>query len=170
MQSMSSLIDETIQTVRRIATELRPSILDDLGLISAIEWQTQEFQHRTGIGCSFTTTTRDIALDQERATAIFRILQEALTNVVRHAEATHVKVRFENQTDEIVLDVTDNGKGFANPNDIINSSSLGILGMKERAMLLGGAVTITGAVRRGATVVVRIPHGQSPHPPGDHYD
>src|SRR5581483_8956728 len=110
IRSMSSLIDTTVQAVREIATELRPRMLDDLGLIPAIEWQAQGFQKRTGIQCGF--SSEDISLDQERSTAIFRILQEILTNVARHAKATRVSIRLSEENDNIVLEVEDNGRGI----------------------------------------------------------
>jgi signal transduction histidine kinase len=154
IRSMSSLIDTTVQAVREIATELRPRMLDDLGLIPAIEWQAQGFQKRTGIQCEF--NSEDISLDQERSTVIFRILQEILTNVARHAKATRVSIRLSEENDNIVLEVEDNGRGITEE-EIHNPQSLGLLGMRERALLFGGAIKFTGRQGKGTTVTLRIP-------------
>ena len=94
-ESMLKLVDSTIQTVRRISSELRPGVLDDLGLIAAIEWQAQDFENRTGITCDFSSSVEEIGLDRDRSTAVFRIFQETLTNVSRHAKATRVKISLE---------------------------------------------------------------------------
>lgn len=154
--SMSKLIDTTIQTVREISTDLRPGVLDDLGLTAAIEWQAQEFQTRIGIRCRFTTSLENITLDKHHSTAIFRILQEALTNVARHANANRVNISLRENADNLILEVRDNGKGITE-NEVSNPRSLGILGMKERALLLGGDVKIIGTLEKGTTVSVQIP-------------
>lgn len=161
IRAMTNLIDATIQTVRRIATELRPGVLDDLGLIAAIEWQTQEFQHRTNILCRFISTVHDIELDRDRSTAVFRIFQETLTNIARHAQATHVSIRLEVDKTMLTLEIKDDGRG-AEIEKIESSKSLGVLGMKERAALFGGSVTITSAPREGTTVIVKIPVSPTP--------
>jgi PAS domain S-box-containing protein len=150
------LVDETIQAVRRIATELRPGILDDLGLGAAVEWAAEEFQARTGIKCRMSLPDSEIALDQERATALFRIFQETLTNVARHADATEVDVTLARSRDDLSLEVYDNGKGISEEN-LVEGRSLGILGMRERALLLGGELAISGAPGRGTKVKVRVP-------------
>jgi len=156
MKSMVSIIDSTINTVRRIATELRPSVLDDLGLVTAIEWQTQEFQNRTGIRCKFRSTTRELNLNREHSTAIFRILQETLTNVARHSRATQVQIRLEVHAHHITMEITDNGRGVTK-DELENKTSLGLLGMKERAGLMGGTVEIHGSPSSGTTVSIAIP-------------
>ena len=149
-------MDESIHTVRRIATELRPGILDDLGLVAAIEWAGEDFEARTGTPCRLDLPQDDFAVDPEQATAIFRIFQETLTNVARHAEARTVEVRLAKENDDLTLEVHDNGKGI--PEDKLSrGESLGILGMRERAMLLGGELTISGPPGNGTTVQVRIP-------------
>ena len=154
--SILKLVDEMIQTVRRIATELRPGILDDLGLVAAIEWAGEEFEARTGTRCRLDLPDDDISIDSERATAVFRIFQETLTNVARHADATETEVRLAREDQDLTLEVHDNGKGI--PQDkLSNGESLGILGMRERALLLGGKLTIRGAAGEGTTVRVRIP-------------
>ncbi|MFI5251255.1 MAG: response regulator [Bacteroidota bacterium] len=156
IQSMSSLVDSSIQTVRRIATELRPQVLDDLGLIPALEWQTAEFQSRTKIQCTLKSNLEDVKLDQNYSTALFRILQESLTNVARHSSANKVSVKLHVNAKTITLSISDNGKGIAE-NEIPSLKSLGILGMRERALLLGGKLNITGKRGRGTTIFVEIP-------------
>jgi len=149
------LADETIQTVRRISTELRPGILDDLGLMAAVEWAAEEFQSRTGTNCRLDLPEDDIVIDRERATALFRILQETLTNVARHANATQVNVRLAKEKGSLLLEVHDNGKGISKE-QLSAGRSLGILGMRERAVLLGGGLAISGAPGQGTTIKVRI--------------
>jgi signal transduction histidine kinase len=155
-KSMSKLIDTTIETVQRITTELRPGLLDDLGLIAAIEWQAEEFQSRTGIECEITIDTGNIFLDRDRSTAIFRIFQEALTNVSRHANATRVEVSLKEEENRLELKVKDNGKGIEE-NQIFDSKSFGLIGIRERVYLLGGEVNISGIKNQGTTIMVNIP-------------
>jgi signal transduction histidine kinase len=142
--------------VRRIATELRPGILDDLGLVAAVEWAAEEFEARTGTKCRLDLPEDDIVIDPERTTAIFRIFQETLTNITRHAEATEVDVRLAREDGNIVLEVRDNGRGIGEE-ELSAGRSLGILGMRERALLLGGELTIRGVPGKGTTVKVLIP-------------
>jgi PAS domain S-box-containing protein len=156
IERLLKLVDETIQSVRRIATELRPGILDDLGLAAAVEWAAEEFQARTGTTCRVRLPEFDIAIDPERATAVFRIFQETLTNIARHANATEVDVILARSNGDLSLEVRDNGKGIADAK-LLESQSLGILGMRERALLLGGEFTISSAPGAGTTVKVRIP-------------
>lgn len=153
---MTDMIDTTITTVRRIASDLRPSVLDDLGLIAAIEWQAQQFQSRTGIRCECRTASDALDLDRDQATAVFRIFQEILTNVLRHAGATRVRVDVRKESTNFVLEVVDNGRGITEY-DKANAASLGLLGMRERAVLAGGEVLIRGAEGQGTSVVVRVP-------------
>ena len=155
-QSMSKLIDSTIQLVRKISTKLRPGVLDDLGLIAAIEWQAQEFQDRTGIKCEFNSSLETVELDRERSTAVFRICQETLTNVARHSDATRVIINVEESAGNLTLEVDDNGKGISE-SEISNPKSLGLLGMKERAHIFGGELNIVGTHGKGTTVMVSIP-------------
>jgi signal transduction histidine kinase/putative methionine-R-sulfoxide reductase with GAF domain len=157
--AMSDVIDSTIQTVRRVVTELRPGLLDDLGLAAAIEWQAQEFAERTGMDCELHLGDKDIALDRDLGTAIFRIFQETLTNVVRHAEATVVGVRLKDRPEELALIVWDNGKGLTQ-SEISDPSSLGLVGMRERARTWGGQVVFEGVPGRGTTVTVRMPRAK----------
>ena len=154
--SMTAIIETTITTVQRIASELRPGVLDDLGLVAAIEWQVDQFQARTGLKCHWTNTANEVALDREKSTAVFRILQEILTNVLRHAHATNLDVRLSRNRNHLELEVKDDGCGITK-GQRINSRSLGLLGMKERALLVGGDVHISGKEGRGTTVLVRVP-------------
>jgi signal transduction histidine kinase len=156
IKSMSSAIDALIQAVRRISTELRPGILDDFGLVAAIEWQAHEFQTRTGIECIVTATVRDGTFDQDTNTAFFRIFQEVLTNVMRHAKATRVDVHLTKEEGLLVMSVQDNGRGISEP-EITNVKSIGLLGMRERAGLLGGDFSIHGTPGQGTAVTVKIP-------------
>jgi len=155
-KAMSKLADATLQTVKKISTELRPELLDDLGLPAAIEWQAEEFQTRTGIKCEITVDPEDIILDKDRSTAIFRIFQETLTNVARHAKATKVKVSLKEKAGKIELKVRDNGKGITEE-QVSNPKSFGLIGIKERAYYLGGKVVIKGLQDKGTTLTIRIP-------------
>jgi PAS domain S-box-containing protein len=155
-ESIMKLIDETIQTVRRISTALRPGVLDDLGLVAAVEWAAEEFEARTGTKCHTSLPDAEIGMGPEHATALFRIFQETLTNVARHADASAVHVRLGTEVGDVSLEVRDNGKGIGEA-QLSAASSLGIRGIRERALLLGGEVTINGAPGKGTTVKVRIP-------------
>ena len=158
-KTMSAHIDSTIQTVRRISTELRPGILDDLGLVAALEWQAAEFQKRNGIKCEVVSEVAEPILEEELNTAFFRIFQESLTNVLRHANATRIDVRIWEESGNLLMEIRDNGRGISE-SDWTNTRSIGVLGMRERASLLGGELTITGAPDQGTTVRVRIPREQ----------
>ena len=153
---MGKLIDDVIQTIRKISTELRPGILDDLGLVSALEWQVEDFKNRTQIQSEFSSTLEDRNLNRDLSTALFRIFQETLTNIIRHAQATHVKVSIRKDAGFIILTVEDNGKGIAE-REVSDSKSLGLLGIRERALILGGEVQIRGRKGRGTRVEVKIP-------------
>ena len=155
-KSMSKLIDMTIRTVQRVSTELRPGLLDDLGLAAAMEWQAEEFQNRTGIECKLTLDPENIILDQDRSTAIFRIFQETLTNVARHANATRVKVSLKEKAGKLEMKVRDDGKGITEK-QISDPKSFGLMGIRERANFWGGEVTINGIRDKGTTVTVSIP-------------
>jgi len=160
IRSMSELLDDTIQTVRKISAELRPGVLDDLGLVAAIEWLVEDFRNRTHIQCKFFSDVERSVLDTDLSTALFRILQETLTNVIRHAQATHVTIDIHEDAGTIVLQVEDNGKGIG-AHDITGSKSLGLLGIRERAFLFGGEVQISGSEGKGTTVMVRMPLKQT---------
>ncbi len=158
-RDMSDLVDTTIQGVRRIAADLRPIMLDDLGLVPAMEWQLQEFEKRSGIRCRFTSSSEEVELDAEATTILFRILQEALTNVGRHAEATQVAVRLDQEQGYVRLQVQDDGRGIT-PDEAHGARSFGLLGMRERALLRSGDFDIQGTPGQGTTLVVRLPLGQ----------
>jgi signal transduction histidine kinase len=161
IEKMGKLIDTTIHSVRRISSELRPGILDDFGLSAAIEWQSNDFWERTGLQCDFISDPESIVLDPDRSVAIFRIFQETLTNIVRHANATVVDVSLEETDREICLMVRDNGKGISE-HQIRDSRSFGVIGIKERVNDLVGQLRIHGQPDRGSTVSVRIPKGEQP--------
>lgn len=154
--NMTGLIESTIDTVRRISSELRPGVLDDLGLVAAIEWQAQQFQSRTGIKCEYFAGGHEVDLDRERATAVFRIFQEMLTNVIRHAQATRIDIELTERDGQLELRVGDNGRGITEE-EMRNTHSLGLLGMRERALLVDGEVSISGRAGRGTTVIARVP-------------
>lgn len=155
--AMNSMIDSTIETVRRISSELRPSVLDDLGLVSAIEWQAQQFQQRTGIPVECASSD-EVSLSRERSIAVFRVFQEILTNILRHSGATLVNVQTMQDNGEFVLAVSDNGRGISEEQKA-DTTSLGLLGMRERVHLVGGEISITGVEGEGTTVTVRVPIG-----------
>jgi PAS domain S-box-containing protein len=154
--SMVKAIDKTIQAVRKIAMELRPGVLDDLGLVAALEWQLKDFENRSGIPCEFIPPVEDIILDADVSTALFRIVQEALTNVVRHSGATEVRVRLSGDADSATLEVEDNGKGIEKEK-LLGKASLGLLGMRERVQIFGGHISVTGTSGKGTKLTVEIP-------------
>jgi len=153
-KALAAHIDSTIQMVRRIATELRPGILDHLGLAAALEWQANEFQTRTGIRCDVQADIGELNLDADVNTAFFRIFQETLTNIIRHAGATQVMVHLKEKDGRVIMEVRDNGRGISK-GEISNTKSMGLLNMRERAGLLGGDFKI-GRVSRGKGTVVTV--------------
>lgn len=150
------LINATIATVRKISTDLRPSILDDLGLIAALEWQAKEFQKRSGTKVEFINNAGNISIEPEVATAIFRIFQELLTNIARHANATFVQVELKKNERNLYFSLNDNGVGF-DPDSIKNKKTLGLLGIKERSLLLGGTYEIKSAPGKGSVTNISVP-------------
>ncbi|MCI0446776.1 PAS domain S-box protein [bacterium] len=157
IKSMSKKVDITIKSVRKIVTELRPEVLDHLGLKSAIEWQAQEFQTRSGIDCKLDPHMESIEMnDRDGETAIFRILQEALTNIARHSGASKVEIFLNKDDGEITMEVRDNGRGISDA-DLSKSRSFGLLGMRERALFLGGDLEVKGNPGFGTSVKVQIP-------------
>ena len=154
-QAMSDLIDIIVQAVRRIATELRPGILD-LSLVATIEWQLQEFQTRSGIEGKLISAPEETTLDVDGATTVFRIFQEILTNVARHAQATRIEVSVEENATFLILRVQDNGRGMTE-SEIQSPKSIGLLGMRERARLRAGKIQFQGTPGQGTTVTVRVP-------------
>jgi PAS domain S-box-containing protein len=156
VQSIISRIDGAMDTVRRIATDLRPSVLDDLGLVAAVEWQAQEFERRTGITTQLEVQAGQLELDDRCVTTTFRILQETLTNVARHAHATLVKIALQVSAEELMLEVRDNGRGIEKT-DLLSSTSLGLIGSRERAIACGGKLVIRGIRNHGTIALLRIP-------------
>ncbi len=156
LKNMSMDIDETIKAVRRISTQLRPAILDDMGLIGALEWHAGVFEDRTGIRCHITCSKTDLQLDTVKSSAVFRIFQEILTNVARHSGAKRAEVNLFVKDDVLNVRVRDNGRGIAD-NEQNEAKSLGILGMRERALVCGGNLQIRGEKGRGTEVSFRIP-------------
>jgi PAS domain S-box-containing protein len=156
VQSIIVRIDGAMDTVRRIATDLRPSVLDDLGLVAAVEWQTQDFGRSTGITAQLEVQSTYPELDQACATTAFRILQETLTNVARHAKATRVTIALRVSAEALTLEVRDNGRGISKA-EMASPRSLGLLGSRERAIACGGELVIDGVRGKGTTVSLRIP-------------
>jgi signal transduction histidine kinase len=156
LADMDHLLDTAVATVQRLATDLRPDILDELGLLAALEWQAYAVERRSGIRFELTLPEEELDVPDEQATAIFRMFQEILTNVVRHAGAKNVAVHFEVDAGSFMLEVRDDGRGIS-PTEAASGTSLGLVGMRERAALLGGSVEISGVAGRGTTVLVQIP-------------
>jgi len=160
------LVDENVHLVQRISSELRPGLLDNLGLSAAIDWQAGQFNDRMGVTCDFISDPEDIVLDQTRSTAIFRIFQETITNIARHAKATRAEIFLKETPTEVELRVSDNGKGITKE-QISDPKSFGLMGIRERALSLGGEVEISGAENKGTTVWVRIPKDGAEDETGD---
>jgi len=156
MNSMSSLVDKTIQTVQKVTAELRPGLLDDLGLVPAIEWLAQEFENQTRIPCRIQLFCELVDIDPDCSTAIFRISQEALTNVTRHAKATRVDISLKEENGALILKIRDNGRGI-DADDVFAPSSLGLMGMRERVWPFGGELNISATPKRGTTLTVTLP-------------
>lgn len=155
-ETMEETINASIASVRRIAADLRPGMLDDLGLAPAIEWKAQDFQQRTGIECVVSLPLEPLSLTSTQTIAIFRILQEALTNIMRHSEATRVEIEMQVHDERLYLNIHDNGKGFA-PDTLGGRKSLGVMGMRERAAIAGGTLAIESAPEGGTTVKLEVP-------------
>jgi len=154
--SMIPLIDSTIDLVRKITSELRPRVLDEAGLIPAIEWQLDQFSKRTAIQYSFHSELPGLELEPSHSVGVFRIFQEALTNIMRHANATRIEVKIFRDDRAVILDIEDNGRGITS-SSITDKKSLGLLGMKERAVLFGGDLSISGKKGIGTKVTLSIP-------------
>jgi len=163
VKSLGEAIDDTIGVVRRISTALRPGILDELGLEAAIEWQVEDFVNRVPeIECQLQSDLDDTDLDRGLSTALFRILQEALTNIVRHAYARRVKINVKEEMGFVVMMVEDNGRGITE-HEVHDPKSLGLLGIRERARILGGEAQISASKGKGTSLVVRIPIRRTDH-------
>jgi PAS domain S-box-containing protein len=156
LDRMQALLKSTIGATRRIAADLRPLMLDDLGLVPSLEWLVENFSQRTGIACTLTAGDQELALPKAHASAIFRIVQESLTNIAKHAEASHADIVLERDDDALVVRVADDGVGFS-PQAPRTPGSLGLFGLRERASLMGGEASILSAPGEGTTIVVRLP-------------
>ena len=156
LRSLTDMLDGTVKTVRRISSELRPSLLDDLGLVAAIDWHLREFEKRSGLETEFSDKGNDISMPESIKTGLFRIFQESLTNVARHAEATKVKVNLHRQDGKLVLSIQDDGRGF-NRFQSGEKKTLGILGMRERTSMMGGTYDIESQPGKGTVVKVSVP-------------
>jgi len=156
LQRMTRMVDTTIHAVRRIASELRPSILDDLGLAEAVKWQAEQFQAQTGMICRRDCSAEDADLSEEQSIALFRMFQEALTNILRHAQATKVEVTLKREAGEFVMMISDNGRGISE-SESSAPQSLGLLGMRERTHLIGGKINISGTEGQGTVITIRVP-------------
>ena len=154
---ISEEIDSTIATIRRISTELRPTILDDFGLVAACEWLTKEIQRNTNLKCTFETTQEQIELEAEQRIAVFRIIQEALTNIIRHSKAEHANISIGLDNGNLRAIVEDDGVGI-DPEQITNGHSMGVIGMRERARILGGDLTISKIPKGGTQVLLTMPY------------
>ena len=151
---VDALVDRTIEAVHRISLDLRPSMLD-FGLVAALEWQSAEFEKQNGISCAFSANEKEIGLSLDRATALFRIFQEALTNIAKHAKASQVTVRLHKLRQQVSLMIADNGRGLA-PGDRSKPRSFGLRGMSERAQALGGTMALAAAAGGGTVVTIKI--------------
>ena len=154
------LLGRTIESVRRIAADLRPAVLDEFGLVAAVENEVALFQQRTGIECDLSIRPFTLVLDPERSTEVFRIIQEAMTNVARHSQATRVEIRLRQSRSETLLEIRDNGIGIDSA-AVQSGRSLGLIGIRERARRTGGAVGIEGVAGRGTIFTVHIPMSRS---------
>jgi len=162
IRTMTAVVDETIERVRRISSELRPSVLDRLGLIAGIVWQLEEFGRRTGIRVRNLSRLEQVPIDRGRATAVFRMFQEALSNVASHAEATEVTVRMSKPSGHFLVVVSDNGRGI-DDSQVASEKSLGLIGMRERAELLGGGLEVRPGRPHGTVVTISIPLDERRH-------
>jgi PAS domain S-box-containing protein len=156
LNSVSRNIENTIKQVQKISSDLRPTLLDNLGLAAAIEWQIKEFTKKTGIRCFVSLENKELEVNKEVSTTVFRILQESLTNVLRHANATEVKANLIRKSNKLLLEIRDNGVGILN-GQINNPNSLGLLGIQERVRSLKGKIDIIGFPGKGTTIKVSLP-------------
>jgi signal transduction histidine kinase len=164
---MLDMLDETVASARRISMDLRPLMLDDLGLAEAIDWLVKEFKRRTGIEVHTRLGVGLRELSPHLATTLYRIVQEALTNITRHAHATRVRVEMERSGGELELAIRDNGVGFPKERRSRNPGSFGLLGIRERVLMLGGQISVGNAPEGGALLVLRVPMVQPPSPSHD---
>jgi PAS domain S-box-containing protein len=159
LKAMEGLLDSTVAATRRISSDLRPMMLDDLGLVPATEWLVQNFTERTGIRCELAIASAKLELPDAQATTVYRVLQESLTNIAKHAKASSVEITLAQSNGELAISVRDNGVGFS-PESPRKPNSYGLIGVRERAYLLGGKVQIESAPGKGTCVEVRLPVGE----------
>ena len=155
-QSLIGLTEISLETTRRIATSLRPPTLDHLGLAEAIRWEASLVQARTGIRCHYVVRGNTLQLSDDRATGVFRIFQEAVTNVLRHARARALEIRVSRRGDELLVFVRDDGQGFDPGQLSAQTRTLGLHGMRERAQLVGGSLQVLSVPGVGTTVLARL--------------
>jgi PAS domain S-box-containing protein len=158
--ALIELVDDTIKTVRKLSTELRPSILDDFGLVDAVEWQAAEFEKRTGISCKVKSFIRKQINNKKIEITLFRIFQESLTNILRHSGARNVCVQLHDENDIIELTITDDGVGM-DPEAVKNKQTLGLIGMKERVLMVDGDYHVSSEIGKGTTIMVSVPYSQA---------
>ncbi len=156
LERMEALLETTVAATRRISADLRPLMLDDLGLLPALEWLVESFTKHTGVPCELAVNNQELELPDIQATAVFRAVQESLTNIAKHARASRVDVAIEHADSQLTISVRDDGVGFS-PEDSHKPNSYGLLGLRERAALLGGEALVTSAPGRGTQVKVRFP-------------
>ena len=156
MKQVDQLLAETMRSVRKIATQLRPSILDNLGLVSALEWQSREFEKNFRIHCIFESLLNEPNFSTKQSNALFRIYQEALTNIARHAGATQVDAVLSQEDNRFVLEIRDNGKGFR-MEDMPDKKTLGLNGMRERALMIDGDFHLDSSPGNGTYIHISIP-------------
>jgi signal transduction histidine kinase len=156
MEAMFQVLADALENLHTVTTELRPIILDDFGLAAAIEWQAEEFRNRVGIECRMAPTDFEPDLPKDQATALFRIFQETLTNIMRHAQASEVVVHLEARDGDLILQIRDNGRGITAA-EIDDPKSFGLLGIRERLYPWNGRATFEGRPGQGTRVTVRLP-------------
>ena len=156
IHDMNGQIDGLVQTVRRIASDLRPPLLDDFGLLAALEWEAHEWEKRTGLSCQFNAKSHEINLDRQRCTVVFRVFRESLTNIARHAQATQVVATLWQEGNQVILTVHDDGRGIS-AEALQPGKSLGLMGMRERMLEVSGDFEIATAPGQGTTVTIRVP-------------
>jgi signal transduction histidine kinase len=153
VRSMINEVDNTMQSLRKFATELRPGILDTLGLVASIEWLVEEFENKTGIRCQLHINVQEYFFEKALSTCFFRICQEALTNILKHARASEVTIQITQHDNNLKLTIADNGEGIVSEK-LDNPFSMGILGMRERANLVGARLSITSEKNSGTIIVL----------------
>ncbi len=156
LSGMIKLIDDTVKIIRRISSDIRPGILDDFGLVAALEWQSSEFERQAGIPCKFTAMVNEDNIEKNLASGIFRVYQETLTNIMRHAHASLVETAITQSGNELVLTIKDNGLGF-DPAEIKTKKTFGIIGMKERALMFNGELIVESQKGKGTTIILKVP-------------